>query len=61
MRQPKAARWNDEYRMQHDRLFEEADIVTIISHAYTKGCLFRRNKILICCSRCTTASPEARR
>ena len=42
-----AARWNDEYRMRHDRLFDEADIVTAIGHVYTKACMFRRNRYLV--------------
>lgn len=39
--------WNAEYKARHDRLFEEADIVTIISHEYTKSCMFRRNRYLV--------------
>ena len=42
-----ADRWNEEYRLRHDRLFDEADIVTVISHAYTKSCMFRRNRYLV--------------
>ena len=39
-----ADRWNAEYRMRNDRLFGEADIVTATGHAYTKACMFRRNR-----------------
>ena len=42
-----AARWNDEYRMRHDRLFDEADIVTATGQEYTKSCMFRRNRYLV--------------
>lgn len=42
-----ADRWNAEYKARHDRLFDEADIVTVISHTYTKSCLFRRNRYLV--------------
>jgi uncharacterized phage-like protein YoqJ len=42
-----AARWNDEYRMRHDRLFASADIVTATGHEYTKACMFRRNRYLV--------------
>ena len=42
-----ADRWNEAYRARHNRLFEEADIVTVISHAYTKSCMFRRNRYLV--------------
>ncbi len=31
----------------HDRLFDEADIVTATGHQYTKACMFRRNWYLI--------------
>ena len=42
-----ADRWNEEYRMRHDRLFATADIVTAIGHEYTKACMFRRNHYLV--------------
>ena len=42
-----AARWNDEYRMRHDRLFASADIVTATGHEYTKACMFRRNRYMV--------------
>ena len=42
-----ADRWNDEYRMRHDRLFATADIVTATGHEYTKACMFRRNRYLV--------------
>jgi uncharacterized phage-like protein YoqJ len=42
-----ADRWSEEYRARHDRLFAAADIVTVISHSYTKSCMFRRNRYLV--------------
>lgn len=42
-----ADRWSAEYKARHDHLFDEADIVTMISHAYTNSCLFRRNRYLV--------------
>ena len=42
-----ADRWDDEYRMRHDRLFAVADIVTATGHEYTKACMFRRNRYLV--------------
>ena len=42
-----AERWSTEYKMRHDRLFDQADIVTVISHVYSKSCLFRRNRYLV--------------
>ena len=42
-----SANWNDEYRARHDRLFDEADIVTATGHEYTKACMFRRNHYMV--------------
>lgn len=42
-----AAKWSAEYRARHDRLFAQADIVTATGHAYTKGCMFTRNRYLV--------------
>ena len=42
-----ADRWNDEYRMCHDRLFATADMVTATGHEYTKACMFRRNRYMV--------------
>lgn len=42
-----ADRWSREYRARHDELFELADIVTVISHAYTRNCMFVRNCYLV--------------
>lgn len=40
-------RWNDAYKARHADLFNRADIVTVISHAYTQSCLSRRNHYLV--------------
>ena len=42
-----ADRWEPEYQARHARLFEEADMVTAISHQYTRSCLFIRNRYLV--------------
>jgi len=42
-----AARWDDALRRRHDRLFEQADIVTATAHEYSRGCMFRRNRYLV--------------
>lgn len=42
-----ADRWTPELRERRERLFRVADIVTVISHPYTKTCLFRRNRYLV--------------
>lgn len=41
------AKWSDEYRARHDTLFEQADVVTATGHAYTKSCMFMRNRYLV--------------
>ena len=41
------AKWLPEYQQRHERLFAAADIVTATGHAYTQGCLFRRNRYLV--------------
>ena len=42
-----AARWSEDLRARHDRLFEAADIVTATGHQYTKSCMFARNRYLV--------------
>ena len=42
-----ASRWDAGYQQRHDRLYELADITTATGHAYTKGCMFRRNRYLV--------------
>ncbi|MDI9505386.1 MAG: DUF1273 domain-containing protein [Clostridiales bacterium] len=42
-----AAKWERAYQLRRDRLFAMADIVTATGHAYTKGCMFRRNRYLV--------------
>ena len=39
-----AARWSAAYRARHDRLFDEADIVTATGHRFSPTCLERRNR-----------------
>ena len=39
-----ADRWDEDYKARHARLLNEADIVTVISHKYTKwGCCKTQN------------------
>ena len=42
-----AAKWEPEYQERHAWLFENADIVTAISHKYTRACIFIRNRYLV--------------
>ncbi len=42
-----AAGWPPEYQARHKRLFEAADITTATSHAYSRGCLQKRNRYLV--------------
>ena len=41
-----AARWPEDLRARHDRLFEAADIVTATGHRFSPSCLSRRNRYL---------------
>ena len=34
-----AAKWKPEYQQRHRRLFQAADITTVIGHEYTKSCM----------------------
>ena len=42
-----AEKWIPDLRARHDRLFDQADVVTAVSHEYTKGCMFKRNRYLV--------------
>lgn len=42
-----AAKWAPEYQQRHDALFDNADIVTATGHAFTKSCMFVRNRYLV--------------
>ncbi len=42
-----AAKWTPEYQARHTRLFDEADMITVISHEFTRACLFRRNRYMV--------------
>ena len=42
-----ADKWDRDYRLRHNKLFKAANIVTNIDHAYTKDCMFKRNRYLV--------------
>lgn len=42
-----AAKWPLKYRARLASLYGEADMITQISHEYTKGCYFQRNRYLV--------------
>ena len=42
-----ADRWEPKYQARHSRLFEQADMVTAVSHQYTRACMFIRNRYLV--------------
>ena len=42
-----AAKWAPQYQQRHDRLFEQADMVTATGHQYTKSAMFIRNHYLV--------------
>ena len=41
------AKWAPEYQERYYRLMDDADMVTVISHKYTRSCMFRRNRYLV--------------
>ncbi len=42
-----AAKWTVEYQMRWQMCIDEADMITIVSHHYTKNCMFKRNRYLV--------------
>lgn len=42
-----AAKWPVDSRLRLADLYDAADIVTTVSHEYTKGCIFQRNRYLV--------------
>lgn len=42
-----AARWPEPYKARWQRCVDLADTLTVVSHHYTKGCLFARNRHMI--------------
>lgn len=42
-----AGTWPDEYRARWQRCIDEADMITVVSHEYTKQCLFARNRYMV--------------
>ena len=39
--------WATDYRTRWQECIDRADVVTVLSHEYTKSCLFARNRYLI--------------
>lgn len=42
-----ADKWPEAYKARWQRCIDEADMITVLSHVYTKGCLFARNRYLV--------------
>ena len=42
-----SAKWAPQYQSRHDRLLDQADMVTATGHEYTKSAMFIRNKYLV--------------
>ena len=42
-----AAKWAPQYKHRHDWLFEQADMVTVTGHEYTKSAMLARNRYLV--------------
>lgn len=40
-------RWADEYRSRYASIIEQADMITVISHPYTRSCMYLRNRYLV--------------
>lgn len=39
--------WSQAYRERWQRCVDEADMITVLSRAYTRGCLFARNQYMV--------------
>ena len=42
-----AVKWSDDYRKRWQECIDRADVITVLSHQYTKGCLYARNRYLV--------------
>ncbi len=42
-----ADKWSAAYRARWQRCVDEADVVTVLSHEYTKGCMLLRNRYMV--------------
>ena len=42
-----ADKWPEGYRARWQRCIDQADMITVLSHRYTKGCLYARNRYLV--------------
>ena len=42
-----AAKWSDDYRKRWQECIDRADVITVLSHQYTKGCLYARNRYMV--------------
>ena len=42
-----AKKWSEEYRARWQRCIDEADMLTVVSHEYTKNCLYARNRYIV--------------
>ncbi len=42
-----ADKWSEDYRARWQHCIDEADMITLLSHRYTKQCLFARNRYMV--------------
>ncbi len=42
-----ADKWSAAYRARWQRCVDEADVITVLSHEYTKGCMLVRNRYMV--------------
>ena len=42
-----ADKWDEEYQARWQRCVDAADMITVLSHEYTKSCMFARNRYMV--------------
>lgn len=42
-----AEKWDAEYKARWQRCVDHADMITVLSHEYTKSCLYARNRYMV--------------
>ena len=42
-----AVKWSDDYRKRWQECIDRADVITVLSQQYTKGCLYARNRYMV--------------
>ena len=42
-----AEKWDEDYKARWQKCVDAADMITVLSHEYTKSCLFARNRYMV--------------